>query len=167
MAGKAKPAGITSLAGSGSARKSVVIILEALSGEIGTSQAAEVLGVSLSRYYQLEVRALQGMLKALEPRKRGMQKTPQREIVGLKAQKQQLEKDLRRHQSLLRAANRSLGLSSARRPKASSKGRSAKRGVRGKTVLETLRRGDLEEKEGVEDGTAQRDGTLGGVDSSQ
>lgn len=167
MAAKAKGSGITSLAGSGTARKSVAIILETLSGEIGTSQAAQILGVSLSRYYQLEVRALQGMLKALEPRKRGVQKTPQREIVGLKAEKRQLEKELRRHQSLLRAANRSLGLSSAKRPKASLKGRGAKRGVRGKTVLETLRRGEVEGKEGVTDGTAQRDGALGGVDSSQ
>ena len=53
---------------------------------IGT-EAAELLGVSLSRYYQLESRALQGMLAVMEPKKRGIQKTPEREIQGLRAEK--------------------------------------------------------------------------------
>ncbi|MHC4850060.1 MAG: hypothetical protein ACYTEG_16645 [Planctomycetota bacterium] len=148
------------------ARKVVAAILEALSGEIGTSEAAALLGISLSRYYQLETRALQGMLTAMEPRKRGKQKTPQGEIRALKAQKREVEQELRRHQSLLRAANRSLGLAAKGRKKASSKGRARKRGVRGKTVLQTLRAGAVDE-EGAGDGKAQRDGTAGGSDRGE
>lgn len=155
-----KKTGPETLRASKASRKAVAAILEALSGEIGTSEAAEVLGVSHSRYYQLEAKALQGMLLAMEPRKRGIQKTPEREILGLQAEKKLLEKELRRHQSLLRAANRSLGLARQGRKKASSKGRSKKRGVRGKTVLQTLRRG-TNGVEGEGDGKAKRDGDAG------
>jgi hypothetical protein len=154
--------GPTTLEGSKQSRKAVAAILEALSGEIGTTEAAELLGVSLSRYYQLESRALQGMLAVMEPKKRGIQKTPEREIQGLRAEKKLLEKELRRHQSLLRAAHRTLGLARGGRKKASLKGRAVKRGVRGKTVLKTLRR-NVEDTEGGVDGQAQRDGDAGGA----
>lgn len=161
-----KKTGVTTLTASKTARKHVAIVLEALSGAIGTSEASEQMGVSLSRYYQLEGRALKGMLAAMEPKKRGFQKTPEHEIKALRAEKRQLEQELRRHQSLLRAANRSLGLARGGRPKASSKGRSGKRGHRGRTVLKTLRRG-LEEEKGVGDGTAKRDGNVGGSDAGE
>ena len=162
----AKKTGAQTLQGSATARKAVAAILEALSGDIGTSEAAELLGISLSRYYQLEARALQGMLQAMEPKKRGIQKTPEREILGLKAEKKLLEQELRRQQSLLRAANRSLGLARPGRKQASSKGRRAKRGVRGKTVRTTLRQG-VEAGTGVGDGTVQRDGEPGRGDPGQ
>ena len=158
-----KKENVGSLKGSRASRKAVAAILEALSGEIGTSEAAELLGVSLSRYYQLEARALQGMLGALEPKPRGIQNTPERAILGLEAEKKLLEKELRRHQSLLRAANRSLGLAKAGRRKASSKAAGRKRGVRGKTVLKTLKPA----AEGSGDGTAQRDGNAGRRDRSE
>ncbi len=160
-----KKTGPETLRGSRHARKTVAAILEALSGEIGTSEAAALLGVSLSRYYQLESRALEGMLMAMEPRTRGIQKTPKREIQALQAEKKQLEQDLRRHQTLLRAANRSLGLGGRGRKKASSKGR-RKRGVRGKTVLQTLRRDAVDER-GVSDGTQERDAEPGARDPSE
>jgi hypothetical protein len=153
-----RQASVRGLTGSQRARTAVAAILEAFSGEIGVSEAAELLGVSLSRYYQLESRALAAMLQAMEPRKRGLQKTPAREIQALRAQKRALEQELRRHQSLLRAANRSLGLVSGRGKKASSKVK--KRGVRGKTVLLTLR------EEGDGHGPSERDGGIGGDDLS-
>lgn len=165
MAARKKSGPETLKAGS-RARTAVAAILEALSGAIGTSEAAALLGISLSRYYQLETRALQGMLTAMEPKKRGKQKTPEREIRALKAEKREVEQELRRHQSLLRAANRSLGLAGKGRRKASSKGRATKRGVRGKTVLQTLRAG-VDEDKGADDGTAQRDGAAGGSDRGE
>lgn len=163
--GRRKKSGPETLKGSRRARRVVAGILEALSGEIGTSEAAELLGVSLSRYYQLESRALQGMLAAMEPRKRGIQKTPEREIKALRAEKKQLEQDLRRQQTLLRAAHRSLGLGARGRKKASSKKR-ARRGVRGKTVLQTLRRDGVDAK-GADDGTQERDAGSGGGDAGE
>ena len=163
MAAK-KKSGVSTLRGGRHARKVVAAILQALSGEIGTSEAAALLGVSLSRYYQLEAKALQGMLQAMEPRKRGIQKTPERQIQALVGEKKHLEQELRRQQTLLRAANRSLGLGGRSRKRASSKGRARRRGVRGKTVLKTLRR---EEEGGGCDGTAKRDDGSGGVDAGQ
>jgi len=162
-----KKTGPTTLRGSRRARQITVAVLEALSGEVGTTEAAAKLGVSLSRYYQLEARALQGMLEALEPRTRGPQKTPEREIKALQADKKLLEKELRRHQSLLRAANRSVGLAKGRGQAASSKGRArAKRGSRGRTVLETLRRAP-DACQGGADGATKRDGDTGGRDPGQ
>lgn len=161
MAARKKKSGPTTLKGSVQARKTAAMILEALSGEIGTTEAAERLGISHSRYYQLEGRALTAMLAAMEPRPRGRVKTPEGEIKALEAQKRTLEKELRRHQSLLRAANRSLGLAGRARKKASSKARRKKRKGRGKTVLQTLRRG-LDEVKGEGDGTAKRDAEPGG-----
>lgn len=151
--GKAKSMGPSTLAGSKGAKRVLVAILDALSGERGTTEAAEGLGISLSRYYQLETRALQGMLKALEPRPRG-RKSQAGELSALKAEKQELEKELRRQRSLLRAAQRSVGLAGARRgKKASSKRR--QRGSRGATVRATLR-DQIEAPKGGSDGKAER-----------
>jgi len=162
MAAK-KKTGPSTLRGSVQARRVVAAVLEALSGEVGTTEAAERLGVSLSRYYQLEGRALQGMLQAVEPRPRGPQKTPAKEIQTLKAEKKALERELKRHQTLLRAAQRSVGLPGRTRTGGSSKGRGrAKRGSRGKTVLRTLRPVEAAAK-GANDGTSKRDGDAGGA----
>ncbi len=132
--------GVTTLRGSKRARQITVVVLETLSGELGTSEAADRLGVSLSRYYQLETRALKGLLEAVEPRAKGPQKTPEKEIQALLAENAQLQKELRRHQALLRAAQRSVGLVSPRSKKASSQksGARKKRGSRGQTVRQTL-----------------------------
>jgi hypothetical protein len=141
------------------------VVIEALSGEIGTTEAAARLGVSLSRYYQLEARALEGMVTALEPRPKGKQKTPQGEIRSLQAEKARLEAEVRRQQALLRAAHRAVGLPARKGRGASSKaGGRAKRGSRGKTVLRTLRP-EEGAGEGGGDGTAERDGGARGADA--
>jgi hypothetical protein len=150
------------LNGSKRAKQIAVAVLEALSGELSTTEAASQLGISMSRYYQLEARALKGLLQAVEPRARGPQKTPEREIAVLKADKKQLEKELRRHQALLRAAQRSVGLPGRASQRASSKKPvRKKRGTRGQTVLQTLRR-DVdggEETHGEEKRHAQAGGS--------
>lgn len=149
------------LKGSPAARKAAVVVLEALSGVLSTAEAGQALGVSLSRYYQLEARALEGMLQALEPRPRGPQKTAESELKALKAEKRELERELRRHRSLLRAAQRSVGLSGQApgRAKAARK----RRGSRGATVRQTLRAA----LEGVEGDGPQPDGGSRGEDGSQ
>lgn len=149
--------GPTTLRGSKRARQITVALLETLSGELGPSEAAEKLQISLSRYYQLETRALLGMLTAVEPRSRGPQKTPQREIEVLRAENTEMKRELRRHQALLRAAQRSVGLKKAKPTAESSKKRVRKRrGSRGQTVLQTLR-GDPDAQEGgADDGGTKR-----------
>lgn len=159
--------GSAALRGSKRAKQVVVAILEALSGELGTTEAAARLQISLSRYYQLEARALQGMLHAVEPRPKGPQKTPERELKALRAEKKGLEKELRRHQALLRAAHRSVGLP-ARGKKASSKTRvRQKRGSRGATVLRTLRRDADDAAKGGRDGEEKRHADAGGRDRGE
>ena len=151
--------------GSRRARQVAVAVLDALSGEVGVTEAAESLSISLSRYYQLETKALDGMLRALEPRGKGPRMTPEREIKALRTEKQALEKELRRHQNLLRAAHRTVGLGGRRTGGGSSTKRGrTKRGCRGRTVRQTLRHTAPEE---VRDGPTQRDGDAGGADASQ
>jgi len=160
-----KKTGPSTLNGSKRARQIAVVVLEALSGEAGTSEAADKLGVSLSRYYQLEARGLAGLLKALEPRGKGPRNTPERTIKALQADNKQLEKELRRHRALLRAAQRSVGLT-GKKTASCKAGVRAKRGSRGKTVLETLRRNAGETEEGA-DGTEKRDAGAGGQRAGQ
>ena len=110
---KAIPLGPKALVGSPHAKKLAAVILEVLSGLRGTQEGSEVLGVSLSRYYALETRALQGFLKGLEPRPKGRRLYPEDAEAKLKSEKQRLERDVVRLSALLRAAQRSLGLPAA------------------------------------------------------
>ena len=97
------------------ARKVAAAVLEVLAGAATPSDAATSLGVSLPRYYALEGRALEGLLKGCEPRPKGPRKSPQREIERLKAEIERLQREAARSQALLRAAQRSVGLSSLQR----------------------------------------------------
>ena len=99
-----------SLAGSQTAKRHASVILEVLSGVRGPQEGSEAMGVSANRYYQLEARALAGLIAALEPRPKGKQQTPQRRIAALESENRTLRKELTRQQSLLRAAQRSLGV---------------------------------------------------------
>jgi len=152
--------GPSTLKGSKQAKASLVVILETLSGACTTGEAAERLSVSLSRYYQLETRALQGMLTALEPRPRGPRKTKDAEIRALKAEKREVERALRRATSLLRAASRSVGVKAPKKKGAKAKKKRARRCARGATVLATIR----EEAQG---GTQEPAGAAARTDRGQ
>jgi len=155
------------LQGSRKAKQIAAAVLETLAGELGTSEAAARLSISLSRYYQLEARALQGMLEAVEPRAKGPRQSAERARKLLEVKARRLEKELRRHQALLRAAHRSLGLPGKGGKGASSPRRVRKRrGSRGQTVLVTLRR-EVEDAPGGSDGTTQRPGIPAGGASGQ
>jgi hypothetical protein len=111
------------------------VLLEVLSGLRGPQEGSQVLGISLNRYYQLETRALQGFIAALEPLPRGRQQTPEREIKQLQGENERLVQDLSRNQALLRAAQRSLGL-----PRAAQGSNGGKLAAKGKTVKKGKRR---------------------------
>lgn len=89
------------------------LVLEVLGGLRTPVEAALAAGVSTPRYYQLEVRAIQGLVQALEPRPKGPGRRPEQEIEALKAEVKRLQRDLLRQQSLLRMAQRAVGLQSA------------------------------------------------------
>src|SRR4051794_4681253 len=57
--------------GSASALRLASCVLEVLAGLRSVAEAAGALGVSVARYYQLEQRALQGLVQGCEPARRG------------------------------------------------------------------------------------------------
>ena len=95
---------------SAKARRQAAAILEVLAGMRRPSEAAQVLGISLPRYYQLEQRALAGLVAACEPAPRGPRQDLQRQLAKLEREKQRLARDCDRQQALVRVAQRSLGL---------------------------------------------------------
>lgn len=132
-----RPTGPQAVEGSPEAMKQAVAILETLSGIVSPTEASESLGISVNRYYQLETRALQGLVTAMEPRPRGRTLTPARERDRLQVENQRLKQDLLRYQALARTAQRTIGLAKKRPTEAASKRRRPR--VRAKTVLRTLR----------------------------
>lgn len=52
-------------------RRRAAAVLEVLGGAKSPFEAAEVLGIALPSYYLLEARALEGLVSACEPKRRG------------------------------------------------------------------------------------------------
>jgi len=95
---------------SAEAKRLAAAVLEVLAGARTPAQAAAALGMSLPRYYQREWQALRGLLAGCETRPQGRQRRPERELSALRQQVQRLERDLARQQSLVRLAQRTVGL---------------------------------------------------------
>jgi hypothetical protein len=115
--GAARPAGVKTPGGAGltqqasrQAKLVAAAVLEVLAGQRTPAQAAAALAVSLPRYYQLEGRALRGLLGACEPRPGGPRRDAERELVGLRQERARLERELARQQALVRLAQRAVGL---------------------------------------------------------
>jgi hypothetical protein len=118
-----RASGPKTLEGTPEAKRQAAVVLEVLSGLRGPSEGSEAMGVSLNRYYQLETRALQGLIAALEPRPKGRQRRPEDEIGKLRHDNERLTRELARAQALVRAAQRSIGLPAVPKP---TKGRRMK-----------------------------------------
>lgn len=114
-------------AGSAEAKRLAAAILEVLGGFRTTQSAASALGISLPRYYALEARAIAALVRGLEARARGRVRTPEREVEVLKREKERLEREVARSQALVRATQRTVGLSPPEPPK---KGPGRKRRLR-------------------------------------
>lgn len=95
---------------SSQARRQAATILEVLAGVRRPCEAAQVLEISLPRYYQLEQRALAGLVTACEPAPRGPRMDLTRRIAALERDKSRLQRECDRQQALVRATQRSLGL---------------------------------------------------------
>jgi len=111
------------------AQRLAAALLEVLGGLRTPAQAAETLGVSQARYFQVETRALQALVRACEARPRGPGRSAEKELAALKTQHERLKQELSRHQTLLRLAQRTIGLPPPRTPadKPSGKDKSKKR----------------------------------------
>ena len=93
------------------AKRLAAAILEVLAGLRTPAQAASLVNVSLPRYYQLEARAVAGLVRACEPQPKGRRRGPLNELAALTKENERLRRDLGRQQSLVRLAQRSVGLS--------------------------------------------------------
>jgi hypothetical protein len=114
--------GPKTLSGSSEAKRHAAVILEVLSGIRGPGEASQAMGISLTRYYMLETRALQGLIAGLEPIPRGRRRRSAKdEIARMERERRKLERELDRTQALLRAAQRAIGVP----PRASSEKKTA------------------------------------------
>ena len=91
-------------------------ILEVLAGVRTPTEVAQQLAISLTRYYIIEGRALQGLVAACEPRPRGRVRTPASELAALRRECEQLRRQAARQQALLRVTERTMGLAAAAAP---------------------------------------------------
>ena len=98
---------------SAEARRQAAGILEVLAGARPPAEVAQQLAISLTRYYIIESRALQGLLAACEPRPRGRARAPGSELAALRRECEQLRRQAARQQALLRVTGRALGLAGA------------------------------------------------------
>jgi hypothetical protein len=128
------------------AQRVAAAILEVLAGVRTPAQAAEALGLSQARYFQLETRAMQALVASCLPRPRGARPSAQRELAALKRQHERLQRELSRQQTLLRLAQRTIGLAPPRaatdRAGGQDKGKKRRRRpvVRALRAAEVLRR---------------------------
>lgn len=115
--------------GTSEANRRAVAILEVLGGLRTPADAAVALGIAVPRYYQLETRALEGMVTALEPRSLGKQPSLEGRVVRLQKELEQARRESARQQALVRVAQRSLGLKPSSTPneKTPAKDRSGRR----------------------------------------
>lgn len=102
---------------SSEAKRRAAAILEVLGGLRLPSDAAAALGVSLPRYYLIEQQALGGLVKACEPRAKGPVTTAESRVSSLEKELTRLRQECGRHQALVRAAQRTVGLSPPAAPK--------------------------------------------------
>ena len=92
------------------AKRLAAVVLDVLAGSRTPPQAAEALGVSLPRYYQLEARALGGLVSACESRPRGRRPDVEAEVVTLHKELERVKRELARAQSLVRLTQRTVGV---------------------------------------------------------
>ena len=101
---------------SAEARRQAAAILEVLAGVRTPTEVAGQLAISLTRYYIIESRALQGLIAGCEPRPRGKVRTPASELAALRRECEQLRRQAARQQALLRVTERTIGLAASATP---------------------------------------------------
>ena len=121
------------------AKRLAAMLLDVLAGSRTPPQAAETLGVSLPRYYQLEDRGLNGLLLACETRPRGRQaNNSEMQLLTLTRENERLKRELSRYQTLVRLTQRSVGVPPPAPMKAKTPGKRRKR----KPTVRALRRAE-------------------------
>jgi len=120
------------------AKRLAAVILEVWAGVRTPLQAAEALGVSLPRYYQVEANGLNGLVAACMPKPKGRQANPAREATALRRDNERLRRELGRQQALVRLTQRGLGVTPPPAQTVTKKGRRRKPVVRALTLAARL-----------------------------
>lgn len=107
------------------AQRLAATILEVLAGLRSPPEASQALAVSLPRYYQLEARALEGLVAALAPRPAGKQPSLESRVKQLEQQLAAARRQCARQEALVRVTQRTLGLATACPAKSASSPRDA------------------------------------------
>lgn len=119
---------------SAEANRRAAVILEVLAGERLPSEAAQLLGVSVTHYYILERKALEGLLAVCQPKPKGPPgPTPEKRVAQLERELARAKRECQRQAALVRSTQRALGLpasESASKP-ASRKKKAGKTGAKG------------------------------------
>lgn len=130
-------------------RKQAACVLEVLAGLRTPEQAALALGFTLQTYYNVETRALRGLIHGCTPTPPGRTMGLLQQVRGLETRCAGLAKQVGRYQALLRSAQRSVGLMAvAQQPpgktlKGKTTGKRKRRPVvRALRSIELLGRGD-------------------------
>ena len=121
------------------ARRLAALILDVLAGARTPPQAAEALELSLPRYYQLEARALGGLVGACESRPRGRQPEVQAELTRANKEVDRLRREVSRYQSLVRLTQRTVGVSAPAPEKPGTRKRKRRPAVRALRRAEAIR----------------------------
>jgi hypothetical protein len=117
------------------AKRVAAAILEVLAGARTPSEAATALAMSVPHYYQVESRALRGLLAACEPKPRGRVRSPESEVTALRHDNQRLQREITRQQALVRAAQRTVGLTPPATP---PPGKTSSKKIRKRKVARAL-----------------------------
>jgi hypothetical protein len=91
-------------------------ILEVLAGVRTPTEAATALSLSVPRYYLWEQRALEGLVRACEPRPVGKAAHERHQRAVLEKEVARLRQDCARQQALVRASQRTMGLAASAQP---------------------------------------------------
>ena len=120
------------------AKRLAAVILEVWAGLRTPVQAAEALGVSLPRYYQIEANGLQGLVAGCTPKPKGRQADPAHAATALRRDNERLRRELGRQQALVRLTQRGLGVAPPPAKPVGKKGRRRRPVVRALTLAARL-----------------------------
>jgi len=140
------------------ARRRAAVLLEVLAGGRTPAQAAQALGLSLPRYYQLEAAALRGLVGACEPQPRGRARSAEVELARLQRELQRLQRELARQQGLVRLTQRAVGLPPPAPPAGKGKARGRKPRRPAARARRAAARLQEPEADGAADAPAAREG---------
>lgn len=122
-------------------RREAACVLEVLAGLRSPEEAAKVIGVSVPTYYNLEAKALKGLLHGCRTESPGRRMALEKRVAEAEQRAAELERQLRRYRSVLRNARRAaqiLGDSDESQETGSESGSRRTPRVRARRAIEAL-----------------------------